>query len=95
MPSTPLDNTPPTDSRSEATHTLPGTRQAPCVNNSLPTQEKSCGHVRPNTDVYVSEELLDMLSEDRRINRRHHLVVDKVFKAYMLEKKNFAGVMRT
>ncbi|CAG9571599.1 conserved hypothetical protein [Leishmania major strain Friedlin] len=95
MSLTPLDSAQPTNSSGEPTHTLTRAKQTHSLDRFTPAHDMPCEHVQPNTVGRVSDELLDMLAEDHRINLKHHLVVDKLFKAYLLEKKNFANVMRT
>ncbi|CBZ25157.1 conserved hypothetical protein [Leishmania mexicana MHOM/GT/2001/U1103] len=95
MSSTPLDSAQATDSCDEPTHTLTGAKQTHSLDRFSSEHDTPCEHVQPNTVAHMSDELLDMLAEDRRINLKHHLVVGKLFKAYLLEKKNFANVMRT
>ncbi|KAG5482945.1 hypothetical protein LSCM1_06984 [Leishmania martiniquensis] len=94
MSSMPLDRTPTTDIYGETTVTGTGAERVHFM-SSLPEHDKRCQHVQPATGEYVSEELLSMLAEDRRMNVRHHLVVDKVFKEYLLEKKRLVNVMRS
>ncbi|KAG5509323.1 hypothetical protein GH5_06412 [Leishmania sp. Ghana 2012 LV757] len=93
MSSIPLGSAPTTDRYGETMLTSTGTEQARYM-GSLPAHDKACEHVQRTAGESVSEELLNMLAEDRRMNIRHHLLVDKVFKEYLLEKKKLFNVMR-
>ncbi|KAK7196448.1 hypothetical protein NESM_000582200 [Novymonas esmeraldas] len=79
----------------EPTHSLTGTKHARFVNRYSPAYDTPYEHAQLNTGVYLDEELLDELTEDRRAGVRYHLVADKVFKAYQLERKSFASIMRS
>lgn len=86
---------PPINAHGPAPHSLTGTKQARFVNRYCPADDKPYEHSQLNSGVYLDSNLQGLLAEDRRRGVRNHLVADKVFKAYLLEQKSFAGVMRS